>query len=351
MSGENKPKKRILFVDDSAEFLDIFTQAMEVHSQGEWEIYTASNAGKALSTLEEHSVHLVVVDAQMPLIDGLQLLKLIGNKYPNLPKAVLTGFPNPTDRATSVSNGAELYLEKPTSAEGMHTIFTTLNELARVDSEEGFQGTIRRVGLHDILQMECLGRNSAILEVFNKETRGEIFIRNGSIIHAQAGEISGEEGFFHLLSISGGGFKLKPFVAPPRISISKSWEHLLMESATLKDHEQHGVPEPDEQPVVEAVPETPLRLPKISRGKKELIQISEIAVFSSQGEVLHEWQCADVELRKRYLEFISEKAKQLAQGLALGRLDYVEMQGNNKRVVAQLQPDAGVYIAAARAVA
>ena len=49
MPADAKAKKKILFVDDSAEFLDIFTQAMVAQSQGEWEVYTAANAGKALA--------------------------------------------------------------------------------------------------------------------------------------------------------------------------------------------------------------------------------------------------------------------------------------------------------------
>ncbi|MBA4149964.1 MAG: response regulator [Verrucomicrobia bacterium] len=348
--SETKPKKKVLFVDDSTEFLQIFSQAMEAHSRGEWEIYTATNAGKALSILEEHPIHLAVVDVQMPLIDGMQLLKLIGNKQPNLPKAVLTGFPNPDDRTASLANGADLYLEKPTAPEGMETIFYTLNELARVESEEGFQGTIRRVGLHDILQMECLGRSSAILEVFNKDTRGEIFIKNGAIIHAQAKELSGQEAFYRLLSIMGGGFKLKPFVAPPRITITISWEHLLMESARLRDEtDLLSKEEEDARNGVSSVvqPVIPLRLPKLKPAalKKEPVQITEMAVFSLKGAVLYEWQCPDVELRKRILEFVTEKSTQLAQNMHCGRLDLLEMQSGKNRMVAQLQADAGIYVA------
>jgi CheY-like chemotaxis protein len=145
-----------------------------------------------LELLEQAPMNLAVIDSQMPLVDGLQLIRLLGRKYPHLPKAILTGFPNESDRQACLSSGADLYLHKPTKSDEMQTIFMTLNELARVDTDEvGFQGTVRRVGLHDILQMECLGRNSGILEIFNNETRGEIFIRVGSIIHAQTPELSG----------------------------------------------------------------------------------------------------------------------------------------------------------------
>ncbi len=351
---DTKPRKKVLFVDDSVEFLQIFSQAMEAYSRGEWEIFTATNAGKALAILDEHQIHLAVVDVQMPLIDGMQLLKLIGNKNPHLPKAVLTGFPNPNDRTSSLQNGADLYLEKPTTPDGMETIFYTLNELAKVEHEEGFQGTVRRVGLHDILQMECLGRNSAVLEVFNKETRGEIFIKNGSIIHAQAKELNGQEAFFRLLSITGGGFKLKPFVAPPRVTITISWEHLLMESARLRDETDLLTRDESNSHAIAAAARAadaiPVRLPRLKSAtqKKEPVKITEMAVFSSQGALLYEWQCQDVELKKRILEFVTEKSKELAQNINFGRLDLLEMQSGTNRTVTQLQAEAGIFVATSK---
>src|SRR4051794_41050540 len=112
MPSDFKHRKKVLFVDDSSEFLDIFTQAMEIQSQGEWEVHTALDADKALAMLQEQTMNLTVIDPQMPLVDGLQLLKLIGMKHPNLPKVILTGCPNPHDRAAALSSDADLYLEK-----------------------------------------------------------------------------------------------------------------------------------------------------------------------------------------------------------------------------------------------
>ncbi len=361
-----KIKKKVLFVDDSADFLDIFSQAMEVASKGEWEVLTGHNAAKALSLLEEHpGVSLAVIDSQMPLVDGLQLIRLLGRKYPHLPKAILTGFPNESDRQACLSNGADLYLHKPSTSDEMQTIFMTLNELARVEQEEvGFQGTVRRVGLHDILQMECLGRNSGILEIFNKDTRGEIFIRTGSIIHAQTESLSGIDAFYQLFSIAGGGFKLKAFVEPPAVTINKSWEFLLMEASRRRDEGnnpegevQETVIESQEIPSIEStaeasappapvMPVPPVRIPT---ERRDPVQINEMAVFAADGQVLYEWQCTDIELTKRLLEFVSENSKQIAQGLELGRFDLVEFHNSKNRRVAQIQDESGIYIQVSKA--
>src|SRR5436190_1510826 len=68
-------------------------------------------------------------------------------------------------RARCLSNGAELFLEKPRDQGGWQSIHATLHELAKFQPEEGFRGVLRRVGLQDVLQMECLARHSVLLRV------------------------------------------------------------------------------------------------------------------------------------------------------------------------------------------
>jgi hypothetical protein len=142
-------------------------------------------------------------------------------------------------------------LEKPRTPDGFETVFATLNELAALQPQEGFRGVLRQVGLPDVLQMECLGRNSSILEISNATVRGRIFIQTGDIIHAELGDQKGEAAFNGLLALRGGEFNLKPFTQPPERSINAQWEFLLMESARVRDEELHqqsesgAVAEPD----------------------------------------------------------------------------------------------------------
>ncbi|HMJ90303.1 MAG TPA: DUF4388 domain-containing protein, partial [Candidatus Acidoferrum sp.] len=72
-------------------------------------------------------------------------------------------------------------------------------------------------------------------DVFTKAQSGEITIRNGAIVHAQAGERAGEAAFKYLLTLQGGEFRLKPYREPEQITITRNWEHLLMEAAQLRD--------------------------------------------------------------------------------------------------------------------
>src|SRR6266699_1644167 len=228
----------ILFVDDDLGFLEVVRNLMVTLSEGTWEVLVAPDAARALGLIHEHKIDLLVIDVRMPVMDGLQFLALLHRNYPSLLKVALTGHASESYRAACLSNGAELYLEKPTSPEGWKSLYTTLKELLRLQPEEGFRGVLRRVGLQDVLQMECLARSSSVLEIFTSQTRGSVFVHDGQIVHAQVGQLGGEEAFNHLMALAGGNFNLKPFSEPPTRTIRGSWEFLLMEAARRRDETQ-----------------------------------------------------------------------------------------------------------------
>ncbi|HKS38426.1 MAG TPA: response regulator [Verrucomicrobiae bacterium] len=392
-------RRRILFVDDDPRFLEMIERVMSVWSKGSWEIHLAHNTGKALSIIQEHPINLVAIDVQMPVVDGLQFLTLLNRKYPNLQKVVLTGYANDNYRAACLSNGAELFLEKPTNIEGLESIFATLNEIIKWQPEEGFRGVLRRVGLQEVLQMECLSRNSSLLEITAGNEQGEIYIRDGAIIHAVSGNRKGEPAFNYLLALKGGEFRLKPFEEPPEQTITGSWEFLLMEAARMRDEVGQQAPAEDADPAGStlhpeptAVAPTPVGVAGVSPAEPLVADsagdeagmdaagvlspltdttrltgvapfptamaaevdifptsIDEVLVCSVQGDVLYEWQCRNSELWINFLEFVSQKSRQLGQGLALGRFDRLEILGPNSRIVAQVGSSRGVIVRSSKA--
>ena len=237
-------KKRILFVDDEVGLLDFLQQLMGHYAGPAWEIFIAPDVSKALGILQEQKIDLLVLDIHMPVVDGLQFLNLLQRKFPNVLKVVLTGDATEHHRTTCLNNGAELFLEKPRDEGGWRSVYATLHELTRFQPEEGFRGVLRRVGLQDVLQMECLARNSSVLKIHAGSVHGTVFVKDGQIIHAQCGHRTGEEAFNYLLCLAGGEFDVQSFTAPPTQSISGSWEFLLMEAARKRDEEGMMTPPP-----------------------------------------------------------------------------------------------------------
>ncbi|MDB6121880.1 MAG: Response regulator receiver protein [Pedosphaera sp.] len=358
MSNTPPNLKRILFVDDSLEFLEMIERIMGNWSNGEWQIFLAQNSGKALVILQENNIDLVVIDVQMPVVDGIQFLALLNRKYPTLQKVTLSAYADEKARAACLSNGAELFLEKPRDSEGLEIIFGTLRELARHKPASGFRGVLRQVSLEDVIQMECLNRNSSILEIHAGKWRGQLFIKDGSIIHAHIGTRNGEAALNKLLSLRGGEFNLKPFVDPPGHTIDGSWEFLLMEAARVRDEMAQKPEEELDEPVddtgLDVIPAPPTSItispediPEPPAPKKEPsrpARIDEMVVCSAKGEVVYEWQCGNTNERISFLEFISQKSLQLGEGLNLGDFDRLEIIGGRSRIVAQVKMDRGIFL-------
>lgn len=234
LPDDGRRKFYVLFVDDSMAFLENFGGLCAEYASGRWEVLTAATADRALSLLHEKRVDLVVLDIAMPMLDGLQLLGIIRRRYPGIKIAVMTGLASEANRTDALNKGAELFLEKPVTAEGTKTVFNVLNDLVSWH-HEGFTGALRSVGLPEVIQMECNGTHSSILEIRNPELHGEIHIETGIITHAAVGTLTGEPAFYRLLSLKGGEFHVKPFVAPPQRTIYNRWEYLLMEAARAHD--------------------------------------------------------------------------------------------------------------------
>ncbi len=393
MSTTHISSRRVLFVDDEPAFLELLGEAMKVYSGGNWEIDLATTTSKALAILEQKQVHLVVVDIHMPVVDGIQFLKLLQRKYPNIPRAVLTGDASEDHRSACLANGVELFLEKPRTPEGLEVVHATLNELARWQPESGFQGVLRRVGLQDVLQMECLARSSIVLEITAKGETGTIFIEQGSIVHSQVRDLRGEQAFNHLLSLSGGQFNLKGFSEPPERSISGSWEFLLMEAARMRDEELNleaeglaataavaaaaaAVAEPilevEEMPpddlfspmtpaeaaiqeaalaettsmasVLELATEAMIEVEAISEDDESRQptppappKIEEFLICTPRGDIILQWQCDNASDRVSFMEFIRQKSRQVCQGLPIGALERLELEGAEARMVVRME--------------
>jgi CheY-like chemotaxis protein len=237
-----------------------------------WEIHCAPTADRALAILQQTPVDLAVLDIGMPMLDGLQLLGIISRRYPATKLAVMTGRASETKRADSLASGAELFIEKPVSPDGIKVVFNMLNDLVSWTHREGFTGALRQVNLHEVIQMECIARHSSILEIRDQKVRGQIFIETGMIIHAAAGTLVGETAFNHLMSIPGGQFQLKPFIAPPKHTVHGGWEVLLLEAARRSDEDTVLL---SKKSVEAAVAAASGNLPRANEAKNSLLDASQ----------------------------------------------------------------------------
>ncbi|HWN96921.1 MAG TPA: response regulator [Methylomirabilota bacterium] len=338
-------RKTILFVDDDEQFLDLLQPYMERLSRGEWEIIVATNSSAALGAVDSRHVDLAVVDVRMPVIDGVQLLQLLNRKHPQLKKAVLSGYMDEAARSMAFNSGGELVLEKPVDAAGYESLFAALNELVHLQAEQGFRGVLRRVGLEDIIQMECLSRHSLIMEVTARGNRGRIYIREGSLVHAEFGEIIGEPALQELFTLGGGEFHHRAFTEPPRETLEGSWEFLLMEAVRKRDEVAGEKAAEEAQELARQTSSDNASEPAAVLDRAEAAPtINEMMVCSETGEALFATHPNQAQVRCDWFLELVKSSVRIAALLPVGDLERVEFVSAPGRMIVRLQDGHGVFL-------
>ena len=112
MQEEGSISRQFLMVDDDTEFLSVVSALLKKMSKGQWAIRTATNHSQALEQLKAQAVDTVILDVEMPGVDGVAFLKLLGRTYPGQQVVMLSGRMDEAVRKTCLELGAALYLEK-----------------------------------------------------------------------------------------------------------------------------------------------------------------------------------------------------------------------------------------------
>ncbi len=95
----------ILIVDDEEFVRRALARALR---EGPYEVLEAEDAKSALQLLREKEVDVVISDLKMPGINGLSLLRIIKDHYPDVIRIMLTGFGD-MDTAIKATNEAEIF--------------------------------------------------------------------------------------------------------------------------------------------------------------------------------------------------------------------------------------------------
>jgi hypothetical protein len=98
-----------------------------------------------------------------------------------------------------------------------------------------FQGSLAELHLPDIIQLISVSGKSGVFQLIDGAHRGQIYLSDGKIVHAQLEDTVGEEAVYALAIWSQGEFKFEPGAATDQKTITKSNTNLLMEAARRLD--------------------------------------------------------------------------------------------------------------------
>lgn len=107
---------KVLVVDDDKVLQQSVKQALEYHH---FKVDVADNGKEAVGAVYREKYDLVVMDVNMPEMDGLQALTEIKKHDPSIIVLILTAYSNVSDAVRAVKEGAFNYLEKPITTENL----------------------------------------------------------------------------------------------------------------------------------------------------------------------------------------------------------------------------------------
>jgi hypothetical protein len=101
-----------------------------------------------------------------------------------------------------------------------------------------FQGSLKELPLPDIIQLVSVSGKTGVFTLKNSSSSGEIYLRDGQIVHSTAGGLVGEEAVYELAIWPEGDFVFHPGKEAPTVSVRRSNTNLLMEAARRIDEWQ-----------------------------------------------------------------------------------------------------------------
>ncbi len=102
--------EKVLLIDDEQDFLTVMSERMESRDM---RVTTAVSATEALEKVEKESFDAVILDLMMPEMDGLETLKILKEKNPELQVILLTGHATVEKGIEAMKLGAMDLVEKP----------------------------------------------------------------------------------------------------------------------------------------------------------------------------------------------------------------------------------------------
>ena len=153
-------KASILVVDDQSAI--VLSSQYKLKSQG-YDVDTAANGEEALTRIEQKNYDIVLLDINMPIMNGIQVLEFITAKHPYTDVVMLTALDDYSMATECIEKGAKDYLLKPID---LTELVSRINSLLRVRESEQRFSALRNLWQSTVL-FDVLGSLRSIQFIMN----------------------------------------------------------------------------------------------------------------------------------------------------------------------------------------
>jgi PAS domain S-box-containing protein len=204
----------VLHVDDDREFVELAAMLLERESEA-LSVTVETSAAAGLERIESSSVDCVVSDYDMPETDGLEFLRAVRERDPDLPFVLFTGKGSEEIASAAVSAGVSDYLQKVTGTDQYKILANRIENLvSQARTEEILERKIRQQEVIATLARRAL-EGVSLHELFDRAV--EAVAEELGTDYAKVLDYRPEEG--DLLLVAGTG-----------------WDEGLVGEATVPDH-------------------------------------------------------------------------------------------------------------------
>ncbi|GGZ45629.1 response regulator [Mesonia mobilis] len=119
---------KIAIVDDNTFLIHAIKEKLSFFEELKFK-FSATNGSQLLQQLEDNfHIDLILMDIEMPVLNGIESTQIIKQKYPHIKIVMLTAFDNDEHIFNAIKAGADGYLLKETNPQELYKgILETLN--------------------------------------------------------------------------------------------------------------------------------------------------------------------------------------------------------------------------------
>ncbi len=237
-----RPLLKALVVDGDAGYRQFIRGLLLPHG---FEVYEAGDGEEGLRMALNRRPWLILTDVNMPAMDGFEFCRRVRKHslLRNTPLVFLSSWDDYWERYHGLNLGAADYLSKQTPPrELLIRIQLTLKRYAdvgtRTNRGSGMEGGIELIGAPGMLQMCHLGRFSGVCTARSGLERIQVVFRDGEVISAEYGRVTGAGAVYDLLSWTRGHFEFLPGDPGEGKPLAESFDYLLLEGCRRLDEQR-----------------------------------------------------------------------------------------------------------------
>lgn len=199
---------KVLIVDDDETTHEILNEYLALYN---YEVHHARDGAMGLQLVEDLKPDLVLLDIQMPIMDGFQTMETIARcpELKDVQVLFISSLDRPNLKVRGLDLGAEDYIVKPFDrAELMARIKAALRRGAKYRRvESSMEGKLTDISLPELLQTMEIGRKTALVRLMDMEAA--MYVEQGSLVKVQFMGFTGTKAIQRVFYLESGRFAIK----------------------------------------------------------------------------------------------------------------------------------------------